>query len=194
MKVILIGYRATGKSTVGMMLAAKLKIPFCDTDVLVEENLGMPIKEIVACYGWDFFRAREKEAISKLAQKRSCVVATGGGVVLVGENVDLLKKRGRVIWLNAPLQDIIDRLQADAQNDALRPQFTGCSLLQETIDILKQRIPLYEETADFSLDTSGKSPSQVAEEICQHLLESGILAKINKSRNKSGDRHISRGE
>ncbi|NTW07909.1 MAG: shikimate kinase, partial [Syntrophaceae bacterium] len=82
MNVVLIGYRACGKSTVGKLLAEKLKIAFLDTDLLIEENLGMPIKEIVASQGWDYFRAREKEAVQELAQRSECVIATGGGVVL----------------------------------------------------------------------------------------------------------------
>ena len=63
MKVVLIGYRATGKSTVGRILADKLKINFWDTDAMVEKNMEMPIKEIVALHGWDYFRAKEKEII-----------------------------------------------------------------------------------------------------------------------------------
>ena len=181
MKVILIGYRATGKSTVGMLLATKLKIPFRDTDMLVEESLGMPIKEIVARHGWEFFRIREKEAIIQLLQQAPCVAATGGGAVLDSDNVDLLKKMGIVVWVEAPLRDIIERLQEDAQTGALRPQFTAGNLVQETVDMLKQRIPLYKEAADFSLDTTGKSAAQTAEEIYQYLLEADIPAKINKS-------------
>ncbi|MCK7469134.1 MAG: hypothetical protein MZU91_14105 [Desulfosudis oleivorans] len=86
----------------------------------------MPIKEIVALHGWDFFRAKERETIEYLTQKEDGVIATGGGVVLFRENVkllkqnvDLLKQTGVVIWLNAPLQDIIDRLKKDAQNEAI---------------------------------------------------------------------------
>jgi len=169
MKVILIGYRACGKSTVGKLLAAKLKIPFRDTDLLVEESLGMPIKEIVASYGWDYFRAREKEAIQQTAHKGTCVVATGGGAVLSEENVDLLKKMGVVVWLSAPLADIVERLAADAESQETRPQFTADSLAEETATVLQQRIPLYEKAADYSLDTSGKSASQVAEDILKYL-------------------------
>ncbi len=186
MKVILVGYRACGKSTVGKLLAAKLKIPFRDSDLLVEESLGLSIKEIVAGYGWDYFRTREKEAIQQTALKGACVLATGGGAVLSEENVDLLKKMGVVIWLAAPLTDIIERLEADAEVQGTRPQFTADSLVEETTAVLQQRISLYEKAADYSQDTAGKSAPQVAENIYQHLLESGILAKINKCKNKSG--------
>jgi shikimate kinase len=183
MKVILIGYRASGKSTTGMLLSLKLKIPFVDTDLLIEENSGMPVKEIVAQKGWDYFRSREKETIMKLQEKGASVIATGGGVVESGENVILLKQMGIVVWLNASLQDITDRLQEDAQTEAKRPQFTSGALIQETVDVLKRRMPLYEKAADFVIETKGKSIQQVADEIYQYLLETGRIAKINKSKN-----------
>jgi shikimate kinase len=188
MKVILIGYRATGKSTVGRILADKLKIAFWDTDAMIEKSMEMPIKEIVALEGWDFFRAKEKETIKFLTQKEDCIIATGGGVVLFRENIDLLKQNvdllkqsGVIIWLNAPLHDVIERLKQDAQNEAARPQFTSGNIVQETIDIMRYRLPLYEREADYIVDTLNKNPEQVAEEIYQYLLKSGNLSKISKS-------------
>jgi len=178
MKVILIGYRASGKSTAGMLLSSRLKIPFTDTDLLLEENSGMPIKEIVALKGWDYFRAMERETIQTLKQKGAGVIATGGGVVLSNENVTLLKQMGVIVWLNAPLPDIINRLKEDAQTQAKRPQFTDGDLVQETADVLKRRILLYENAADFVVETKGKSALQVTDEIYQYLLEAGIVAKI----------------
>jgi shikimate kinase len=181
MKVILIGYRATGKSTVGTLLSAKLKIPFGDTDTLVEENMEMPIKEIVALHGWDFFRSKEKEAVLALTQKRVGVIATGGGVVLDKENVDLLSQAGVIVWLNTPLHDIIHRLNNNTPGVAVRPQFTDWNIVQETIYLMKQRFPLYENAANHTVETVNKSPREVAEEIYQYLVESGNLAKIDKS-------------
>jgi len=168
-----------------MLLSSRLKIPFTDTDLLLEENSGMPIKEIVALKGWDYFRAMERETIQILKQKGAGVIATGGGVVLLGENVTLLKQMGVIVWLNAPLQDIINRLKEDAQSEAKRPQFTDGDLAQETADALKRRIPLYENAADFAVATECKSVLQVTDEIYQYLLESGIVAKINKKQKLS---------
>jgi shikimate kinase len=180
MNIALIGYRATGKSIVGRILSAKLKIDFRDTDSMVEEIMAMPVKEIVALHGWEFFRTREAETIKSLMQKSACVVATGGGVVLSGDNIYWLKQSGVIIWLNTPLQDIIDRLEIDAQSEAIRPQFTSGNIAQETTDIMKLRLPLYESAADHILDTAGKNAEQVAEEIYQYLLKLKYLDKINK--------------
>jgi shikimate kinase len=182
MKVILIGYRATGKSTVGKLLSAKLEIPFIDTDLIVENSMAMTIKEIVALHGWDFFRTKEKEAVLTLAQVGACVIATGGGVVLDKGNVAFLKQTGVIIWLNTPLHDIISRLSNNAPGAAIRPQFTDWNIVQETIDTMNQRIPLYEKAADHIIDTGNKSAADVATEIYQYLLESGNLAKINKNK------------
>lgn len=174
MNVVLIGYRACGKSTVGKLLAGKLKKSFLDTDLLIEESLGRPIKEIIAGRGWDYFRAREKESIQKLAQTKECVIATGGGVVLDEDNINLLKKTGLVIWLNTPLADIVERLREDAETNGLRPQFTNYDLAEETAMVIRERIPLYQKAADLILDTADKSVEQVVEEISAHLRESGI--------------------
>ncbi|MEN6621903.1 MAG: shikimate kinase [Smithella sp.] len=176
MNVVLIGYRACGKSTVGKLLAEKLNFIFLDTDSLIEDKAAISIKEIIANHGWDYFRAREKEVVQKLALKNKCVIATGGGVVLDEDNVNLLKKIGLIIWLNTPLADIIKRLSEDAEKDGVRPQFTNYNLAEETAMVLKERIPLYQKAADFVLDTSEKGIEQVMEEIFYYLRKSGISA------------------
>jgi shikimate kinase len=169
MKVILIGYRAAGKTTIGQLLAASLKVPFRDTDSLVEESLGMPVKEIVARRGWDFFRAREKETIRELPRLGDCVIATGGGVVLDPENVDLLRQMGLIVWLNTPLPDIIERLRDDARDKATRPQFTEGNIVQETAALLKQRLPLYKKAAAVVIECADKSALQIVDGIYQKL-------------------------
>lgn len=169
MNIVLIGYRASGKTTVGKLLAEKMGIPFRDTDVLVEKNVGMPVKEILALLGWSFFRCREKEVVENIDLRENCVLATGGGVVLDPENVEVLKKSGIVIWLDAPLHDIIERLKDDARSGNTRPQFTCGDIEAETAEVLQRRLPLYRETADFTIDTAGKSALQIVEEITGYL-------------------------
>jgi len=180
MKVILIGYRAAGKTTAGKLLAMLIKVPFYDADAVVEMIVNAPVKNIVAHHGWEYFRKRETEAIQLLSGKGDCVIATGGGVILDEENLKLLKKMGLIVWLNAPLKDIIDRLNEDAQNSTARPQFTTGGLAQETTDIFAERLPLYKKIADFMVDTAGKSAPQIAETIYHYLLESSKISKRKK--------------
>ncbi|PKN07317.1 MAG: shikimate kinase [Deltaproteobacteria bacterium HGW-Deltaproteobacteria-7] len=184
MKVILIGYRATGKSTAGALLSKKLRIPFVDTDRLIEDAAGMPIKDIVAQEGWEKFRERETAAVASLGAQKVCVVATGGGVVTASQNRDLLKKMGVLVWLKAPLADIVERLERDAGNEQLRPQLTSENLVAETLAVLKERLPVYESIADITVDTQGQSVVRVADSIYQHLLEAGHVFEINKLKNK----------
>jgi shikimate kinase len=180
MKVILIGYRATGKSTVGLLLSQKLKIPFVDTDLLIEEAAGLPIKELVAQEGWEIFREKENAVIASLSKKNNCVIATGGGAILAEQNRVLLKNMGVLVYLKTSLHDVIERLKRDAKSEQIRPQFTSDNLVAETVAVLKERIPLYESAADFTVDTEGKNVVRVTDDIYQHLLEVGILSEINK--------------
>lgn len=189
MKIILIGYRATGKSTIGLLLAQKIRIPFVDTDQLIEKSAGMPIKKIVASDGWEIFRKKETEVIASLNNTGLCVVATGGGAILSGVNRDILKKTGILIYLKTPLHDIVERLERDAQHEQTRPQFTSGGLTAETAAILAERVPLYESIADFTVDTNGKNVVRVSEEIYQYLLEAGIVSEINKARKKIRNQH-----
>ncbi len=189
MKVILIGYRATGKSTIGLLLSRKIKVPFVDTDQLIEQAAGMPIKKIVASDGWAEFRTKETEVIASLNTTGLCVVATGGGAVLSDANRDLLKKMGILIYLKTPLHDIVERLERDAKHEQTRPQFTSGGLTAETEAILAERVPLYESVADFTVDTNGKNVVRVSEEIYQNLLEAGIVCEINKAKKKIRNQH-----
>jgi shikimate kinase len=180
MNVILIGYRASGKSTVGLLLSKRLQVSFVDTDQLIEEAAGLSINELVALEGWERFREKETEAIASLRDVNACVVATGGGVILSYANRDLLKNRGTLIYLKTPLPDIIERLKRDTRDDQSRPQLTSENLVAETIAMLNERIPLYESAADFTVDTQDKSVVRVTDDIYQYLLEAGIVFEINK--------------
>ncbi|MRR15177.1 MAG: shikimate kinase [Deltaproteobacteria bacterium] len=182
MKVFLIGYRAAGKTAVGRLLSRKLKIPFADTDQMVEAATGMPIKDLVAREGWDAFRKKETEAIASLHGAGLGVVATGGGAVLSEANRIMLKEMGSAIYLKAPSDRIVERLQRDAQGSGVRPQFTAGSLEDETRAMLALRIPVYEAAADFTVDTNGKGIVQVKDEIYQLLLNAGLVADIDQRR------------
>jgi shikimate kinase len=165
MNIILIGYRATGKTSVGRKLAEKRGMPFYDTDVLLVERLGKTIKEWVEERGWDSFRKEEKAVIRKIPALAPAVFALGGGAVLDPENREVIKENGPVIWLTAGAQTIIGRMMADPGDEDMRPRFSAADRERETQEILSRRLPLYRQTADLIVDTEGKTIEDLAEEI-----------------------------
>ncbi len=169
MNIVLIGYRGTGKSVVGRLLADRLDLDFYDADDFVEMRGGQSIQEMVAAKGWEFFRQREKEVILELSGIDAAVIATGGGAVLDPENVGLLKRKGRLIWLVADAQSVIARMQADESSEKRRPSLTGGYPADETGAAMATRTPLYRAAADLSVDTSGKSLDEIVDEICLEL-------------------------
>jgi len=169
MNIVLIGYRGTGKSAVGRLLADRLDLAFYDADELVEKRCGQSIQEMVAAKGWEFFREREKDCIRELSGIDAAVIATGGGAVLDPENVGLLKHKGRLIWLDADAQTVIARMQEDTNNEQRRPSLTGSEPADETVAVMAARAPFYREAADICVDTSGKSLDEIVDEICSKL-------------------------
>ena len=96
-----------------------------DTDQLIEEAAGMPIKELVALEGWETFREKEKEAIASLREDEYLCCCHRRRRNIVRANRDLLKNMGILIYLKTPLPDIIERLKRDARDEQIRPQFTS---------------------------------------------------------------------
>ena len=169
MKIVLIGYRGTGKSSVGKRLARKLKAPFYDTDDLIEATTGRSIGDIVSEEGWACFRQMEKEIIQEVASRKKGVVASGGGAVMDEENAGILKKNGTLIWLDANVETIIQRIYTDSQNRKKRPPLSNDDLYKETADLLEKRLPVYRGLADFSVNTAGKGVDEIVDEIYQFL-------------------------
>ena len=177
MHIVLIGYRGTGKSAVGRRLADKLRMPFYDTDELVERAAGMSIRDMVAEEGWVYFRKRESEVIRKLALLQRGVVATGGGAVLDQGNCDILKKYGLLIWLTAEVMTKVERMRDDATSKERRPSFLHDDTFRETEDVLKERLPVYRWLADFSLDTKGKNIDEIVNAVCEFLNGTGRFVR-----------------
>lgn len=105
--LILIGLPASGKTTVGRLLARRLDMPFFDCDEAIEAAAGCSVSDIFAWYGEAYFRELEHRTLETLCRKESCVIATGGGAVLREDNRLLLQRSGTVFWLDRPLADIM---------------------------------------------------------------------------------------
>jgi len=166
MNVVLIGYRGTGKSTVGKLVAERLGRVLVSTDVEIVKLAVQNIPEIVEQHGWEYFRDLETKICQDLAGRDGVVIDTGGGAILRSQNVEGLKRTGKLFWLTAPVETIAKRIGADTQ----RPSLTGTkSFLEEIQDVLRERTPKYQAAADYIIETDGKSATQVADEILARL-------------------------
>ncbi len=149
--IFLIGYRATGKTSVGKMLAEDFGWSFADSDSEIMKQEGMSISEIVSEKGWDFFREKERAVIKRLLTLDIRVVATGEGVVLNSENIKDMQSNGAIVWLRAKPETIRKRMALqDEITPGLRPALTSEGAIEE---ILAARTPLYENAMDFYIRT-----------------------------------------
>ncbi len=160
--IFLIGYRCTGKTTTGRLLAKMLNRPFMDTDQILESNAKTTITQMVEDHGWEYFRQQETRTLLSLDLSYAPVVATGGGIILAEENRVFLKGKGVCAWLYADAPAIMARLVADANTTDSRPDLTRDSLEDETRQMLDLRTPLYEDIAGFSINTAENSPEEAA--------------------------------
>ena len=167
--LVLIGYRATGKSAVGARLARILGRRFVDLDQVLVQEAGRSIAEIVAQGGWEEFRRREKELVARYATPQGLVLATCGWVVLDFDNVQTLRKNGLIIWLTADAATIKARLAADQTQADYRPSLTGADPLKEVAEVLKSRQHLYLAAAQLIVDTAGQTIGQVVDQILAAL-------------------------
>ncbi|MBL8039087.1 shikimate kinase [Nitrospira sp. CMX1] len=162
MNVVLIGYRGTGKSTVGKIVATRLGRELLSTDAEIVKSAGQTIPQIVEQHGWEFFRDLESKICQDLAGKDGLVLDTGGGAILRPQNVEVLKRTGTLFWLTASVATIATRIGSDTQ----RPSLTGTkSFVDEIQEVLRERTPKYQAAADHVIETEGKSVTQVADEI-----------------------------
>jgi shikimate kinase len=166
----LVGYRGTGKSTVGRIVADRLDRAFLDADLEIEARAGESISSIFAQSGELAFRAWEERTLSELTRGNpGAVLATGGGCVLLPSNRRLLKDFGLVIWLQAAPAELTRRLQADVAAGWHRPSLTPAGTVAEIAEVLEARQALYAEVADAQIDTLGKTPGEVAEVVLSLL-------------------------
>lgn len=167
MNIFLIGYRGTGKTAVGKILAEKRKQDFIDADLALEKENDISISEMVAEHGWGYFRQKERETLIRLCKGDHQIIATGGGVILNPENIRIMRENGKVIWLKASAETVTSRILKDEKTASQRPALTDKGVMDEIEETLSFRRPLYEKAADFSVDTDGMG----LKTICKSLME-----------------------
>jgi shikimate kinase len=160
MSIFLMGYRGSGKTTIGRKLADRLWQTFVDTDELIVRKASKSIKEIFAQDGEPAFRDLESEIIREVALLDDHVIALGGGAVLRPENRAALKKDGhKVIYLKCDPDVMLKRIQADAATTDTRPNLTTLGGgIEEIRKLLAEREPVYRETMTAELDVTHLSP------------------------------------
>jgi shikimate kinase len=166
MNIVLIGYRGTGKSSVARILAARLGRELISTDKEIVQRAGRSVPEIVSQNGWEYFRDLESEVCREFADRDQLVIDTGGGAMLRSQNVEMLKRNGKLFWLTASVETIASRIGGDTQ----RPSLTGTkTFLEEIEDVLRERTPRYHAAADYIIPTEGQSVDQLAQVILSQV-------------------------
>ena len=169
MNLVLIGYRCTGKTTVGRILADRLGWPLVDTDTLIQQLAGRSIKEIVAEGGWPEFRRIEREVVADVAAGDRQVVSAGGGAILDDANTEALRAGGKVVLLTCVPETIWDRMKADPKTLAERPDLTDSGGIAEVTRLLEERREKYDAACHYRIQTDRFGPHEAAGRILAYL-------------------------
>lgn len=146
--IVLIGMTGCGKTTVGLALSYRLKMPFIDMDAWIEKADGRPIPQIFAEDGEEGFRRLETKMAERMAKERGTIISTGGGIVTRPENMKYLKRRGLVVYLNRSPKEIAKRIRLDT-----RPMLKGKT--DGLLPMYEKRHPLYLKYADIEVKNHG---------------------------------------
>jgi len=169
MSIVLIGYRGSGKTTVGRLLAKRLGKPFVDCDEVIVAREGKSIREIFLTRGEEAFRKAEMEAISDLASGADCVIALGGGAIIREQNRRALAGH-KIVYLRCEPEELLRRIKADPATSDNRPNLTSLGGgIEEIQSLLRQREPIYRAAMSAELDVTHLTPLEVAEQL-EHLI------------------------
>ena len=166
--IVLIGFMGCGKSTVGIKLSWKYKMPVVDTDKLIEQNAGMRISEIFEVKGEDSFRDMETDTLQKLSnQNVNRIISTGGGTPVREGNRELIRACGTVVYLRISPECVYERLK----EDTTRPLLQCENPLEKIRGLMQSRKQAYEDCAHIIVDVDGLTMDQVLERIEEQINE-----------------------
>ena len=160
--IYLIGFMASGKSTVASRLSELTGLPVLEMDSEIESRAGMPISGIFKQFGEEYFRELETKVLSDLTSEHA-IISCGGGTPLREVNRQLMRGRGRIIYLSVTPETVAERLNV---NQTDRPVLKGHVNVKDISEILEKRDPIYRELAEDIIPTDGRS----IEEICAQIL------------------------
>jgi shikimate kinase len=163
--IFLVGPMGSGKSAVGRRLAGRLGLDFVDSDEEIQSRTGVDIPYIFEREGEAGFRQREREVLDELTRRSGVLIATGGGAILDADTRERLKARGRVVYLRTSVGQQLARTRRGDQ----RPLLNNADPRGTLERLMRQRAPLYEESADLTVDTDGRRVTAVVDEIVELL-------------------------
>lgn len=163
--IVLIGFMGTGKSTVAEYLRTRFSMDLVEMDREIERQEGMCISDIFSTYGEEYFRNLETQLLIKMQSGCNTVISCGGGVPMRDENVEEMKKNGRVVLLTADPQTIYERVK----NSGDRPLLSGNNNVEYIRALMEKRRMKYEAAADIVISTDRKTVPQICEEIMNEL-------------------------
>lgn len=163
--IFLTGPMGVGKTTIGKLLAERTGRKFIDSDTVIVQRTGAAIDLIFEIEGEEGFRRRESRVIEELTRQRGIVLATGGGAILDKTSRKYLTERGCVIYLKANPDQLLHRTAKDNR----RPLLQTTDRLGRIREILARREPIYEELADWIINTDKQTAKQIVNKICRKL-------------------------
>ena len=168
--IFIIGPMGAGKSTIGLQIARKLKREFHDTDRVLEERMGVDVSWLFDVEGEEGFRKRETKLLKELALLNDVVISTGGEIILLPENREILQTHGHVIHLTTDLKKQIERT---ARNKYKRPTLRGDDSKERIKCFSQEREPLYEEIAEVTFLSNSRNVSQIVKKVLAHIKKAG---------------------
>lgn len=170
-QIVLIGYRGSGKSSVGKLLAQQLKWAWCDSDDEIEAGLDVSIAEVFAQHGENHFRDLETAAIDRLinqADREGQVISLGGGAPMRQRNRDLWKDSAACVYLKGSSKTLYQRISSDESSEDRRPDLTDQGGLAEVQKVLDLRSATYQECADLIVDVDDRTPAEIVQQIVKY--------------------------
>lgn len=160
--IVLVGMPGVGKSTIGVLVAKRLGMPFVDTDISIQAKTGKQLHEIISEHGIEYFKLLEEQYICEI-NDRNTVIATGGSVIYSERGMRHLKNHGLILWLSLSYENLVERLGDLDARGVIRAD--GQSLL----DLYREREPLYERYADLRVDCDGMNHCELIDRIATRL-------------------------
>lgn len=163
--IFLIGFMGCGKSTMARLLAEETGAELIEMDETIEAEAGMSINEIFEIYGETYFRDLESQLVARIAETGGAIVSCGGGAILRNENVENMKKNGKIIYLSATPETIYERVHLSTQ----RPLLNGNMNVEYIASLMETRLSRYMEAADITISVDEKTKQEVVKVLLQFV-------------------------